>query len=114
MQDSPPLIASTVYAVEATGFEVLTLWRENHQRRTWVQESPGYLIRVGTLADMPVCVHLHWATINGRRLLFWEAVSLVTDGRQIHTWFTDNGVTRTCGAMNFHLALEYIDGLPPL
>lgn len=99
------------YAVEATDFEALCLWREWHERVTWEQESRGVLHTIGHVADMPVCVQLSWNVVAGRRVVFYHASSQVVDHRAVDAWVRAHAMTPRgthADAMNFHIVAHEI------
>ena len=117
-------LARTLFIVEATACEVHCLWCDNardsqHRRfksRTWEQINPGWLVTVGELALVPICVSTTWAKIDGHLVMFWEACSQVVDREQIDFWINDhfintwnNGLPAKTNAMNFHHCLSAID-----
>lgn len=96
--------------VEANTFETMCLWREwTDNGDTWVSTGHGYGPTVGTLADMPVCISLLTATVNGQKILFFEPISQVVDYRMIYAWLKENvpsalrkdGYLNKTDAMNF-------------
>ena len=120
-------LRDTRFVVEATDFEYLCLWerhslesnpdilRTRGRKRHWEQLNPGYLTTAGVLNDLPVCVHLRWAKIDGVLVMFYEAVSRVVDRDMVRQWLKDNcwpewdGRAAKEDAMNFHIALQCID-----
>jgi hypothetical protein len=103
------------FAVEATDYERLCLWREWHdeQRRvTWQEESRGLLVTVGHVGDRPVCVCLCWATIDGRRVVFYHASSQIVDHPTVEAWVRATAMTpggTHTNAMNFHVVAHAIE-----
>lgn len=117
----------TVFVVEADDFAQFYLWR-NHShehlemngradgrfdgpRHKWEQMNPGYLVTIGKIKKMPVCVSVTWNKIDGYLVAFYEAVSRVVDHDMVRDWInkmTQPGVGH-CNAMNFHLCLQEIE-----
>lgn len=102
------MTAEAVYLVEATSFEHLVLWSENHEqlpseRLTWEQCNPGFWETIGQVGERPVCVSIMWDRVGSHVVAFWEATSEVADFRMIGTWLSKRfpGVSST-NAMNFH------------
>lgn len=111
--DAETKLAETAYCVEADDFAHLELWAKHHKATGWVQHPMGYGELVGKLARMPVFLHMHWATLHGRLVMFYEATSQVVDHRMV-----DRYLTRHCpafrdgkrtNALNFHLCLGEIE-----
>ena len=99
--------------VEATGYESLMLWREFHQEQklSWVQNNAGWLECVGKVGDKEVWISPLAHIVNGRKILFVEATSVVVDWDLIEEYLKKNvpsAVTRNEiylnkeNAMNFH------------
>lgn len=101
--------------VEATDFERHMLWADNGGMGTakleWVENLSGLLEVVGHLDDMPVCISLMKATVDGKLLLFWHPTSQVVDHRIIDDWMEKNipqsarrsgGSIHRTDPMNFH------------
>ena len=106
------LLRDTVYCVEATDFEALSLWVEHHEKIEWRQENPGYGITVGQCAKMPVTICLTWNWLNGHLIVFYEATSQVVDHRMVEKWLKENlpvfDQGKQCNAMNFGHCLQAI------
>lgn len=118
------LASVAVFVVEASRFEQQILWEK------WAKQSPtptkplldwqecgrGWLTQVGELDNRPVNLSIFGARLNGRDVLFYEAVSQVVDWAQIEKWFKENcwpkwdsGTRRAhCDAMNFHHCIEVV------
>lgn len=108
-----------VYLVEANSYEKLMLWGEYydsptaeraHCFTTWEQESSGWGITVGFIEDMPVCVSISYAKLNGKRVMFYTDTSTVVDHRMIEKWLRHFTQAPECNAMNFHHCLHHIQG----
>lgn len=92
----------TQYAVEATRFEELCLWRNNSDH--WKQHN-GILETVGFIGEYPVCISLMWATINNEEVVFWYPTSIKVCHNLIEAWFKENMPhVRRSDAMNFRPA----------
>lgn len=100
--------------VEATGFENLCLWQRHRDQRVWKENLSGFLQTVGLVWNMPVCIKLNTAEIDGRKLLFFHPTSQMIDYRLIDDWFKnalprtayrEDGVLNRTDAMNFHTLL---------
>ena len=107
-----------VGVVEATGYEKLALWQEWHvaDKRPWIQGRSGLSEQIGTVAGLPVCLSLLVDTVNGHRILFWEATSRVVDYEMARRWL-DHVLPPTAknrtDAMNFHNAFPRGGTLQP-
>lgn len=110
-----PRFKLTRFVVEANSFETLELWREcKKDGISWEQDCSGLLVNVGELDDRPINMSVTWQTVNGMKMLFWEACSQLVDYKMIDNWFKKNclpmymdspQVAKT-GASNFHHALH--------
>lgn len=96
-----------VAAVEATLFEHQCLWKEYHKTNIWEQNLSGYCPTVAVLDDMPICVSIQNAKINGHRVLFYHATSVVVDHRIIESWIKSkiNHNIRLTDADSFYAVL---------
>jgi hypothetical protein len=106
-------LANVIGAVEANSYEKLMLWDANTRLtppRIWKENNSGLLEVVGRLADMPVCIGLWTAEIDGHKILFYDATSQVVDYRMIDNWletnlpktaFRKDGYVNKTDAMNF-------------
>lgn len=89
------------------------LWHEYHYTRshfTWEENNIGLMEIVGQLADMPVCISLSKARVDGILVLFVEPTSMVVDHRLIDKWYKEtlpptafrkDGYPNKTDAMNF-------------
>lgn len=99
-------VAGVEGVVEATSFERGCLW-ERHQKRGWVSETLGYGVEVGSIGEDPIFISILTARVGGKKILFYEATSLVVDHAQVNLWLhthLPNGTPRT-DAQNFHTIL---------
>lgn len=98
----------TKLVVKATNFEVFSFWQETQDKSKWVQE-PGYSIKLGELAGLPVTMSLAWEIVDGKRVLFWDLISQVSDQEMAINYFKANlpKVERT-DAWNFWARLNSI------
>lgn len=83
------------YVVEATHAERSFLWERwhcNFENISWEDQSLGYLLAIGELAEMPVCISVHKSKILGHWVLFWELTSQVQDYRMARDWLKENVV----------------------
>jgi hypothetical protein len=116
-KDDSDLFKDVVYVIEATSFEYHTLWINYHYRpqpgsnfiKDWEQINPGYLVNIGELDNRPICVNVSFAKLNGKKVIFYDAVSQVVDHVIVDKWiktYTDKIITKSggrahCDAMNF-------------
>jgi hypothetical protein len=109
-------LKDVVGVVEATSYEALCLWREQHKEKSksWESDNGGYLPTVGELDGRPVVISLFVNTVDGHPILFMEPTSQVVDHQMIQKWLMDHlpstaFIQRDDGqhlnmvnAMNFH------------
>lgn len=114
--DIDPRFGLTKFIVEATSYEMHSLWGRYHTKLKWEQDPSGCVYQTGELEEHPVCTSFFWAKINGQLVLFYESQSQVVDHAQVERWIEKhckppkwNGRTSQCDAMNFHHCLHAID-----
>jgi len=112
-----------VGVVECDNYGKHMIWVENHYKAVelghrkldWVDGRLGMMEKVGELADMPVCISLFKATIDGQLILFVDPCSMVVDHRMIDAWykrvlpksaFRADGYVNKTDAMNFNNVLR--------
>lgn len=107
--------------VEANSFEKMCLWREwNDMGKSWVPTVHGYLATVGNVGDMPVCISILTETVEGQKILFWDATSRVVDHQMIEEWLKtivtsalkEDGYLNKTDAMNFHNVFQRLSPSP--
>jgi hypothetical protein len=94
------------FAVEANSYESLCIWEQFNEKCTWVQHTRGAMRQIGELAGRPIWVTLFWNTINGKKVLFYEATSQVVDYEMVENWIRKNALNEhgiRTDAMNFHI-----------
>lgn len=81
-----------VGVVEVTGYESFKLWEEFHKNRgvSWEEQRSGPLITVGKLDKRPVCIAPLVHTVNGKKIMFLEATSVLVDWNMIEKWLRIN------------------------
>lgn len=118
------MLAKTLFLVEATSNETHSIWcnfaSDSNERidkkysLKW-ENYYGWLVQVGELDDMPVCISLMWYKLDGNWVCFWHPTSVVVDYRQILDWLAKNftgtwsGGRATCNSSNFHRCLHALD-----
>jgi len=131
--DIESLFKDVVFMVEATHFEQHMLWLTYFEEaeavgygqpvQTWEQEMAGHTCIIGEFAGMPINLCFYYAKINGRRVCFWECVSMVQHSDMIEKWMEprtkhirwDNGYRPGhTNASNFHHCLGAIRDLNAL
>lgn len=102
------MLASTVLAVEATGYESMSLWerwcepRDSRRIPTWDHISLGAWSRLGEFGGEPVCVSASFARVNGSIVAFWECTSIVSHRPTIDAWIAlKMPKAQRTNAMNF-------------
>lgn len=106
-------LKGVVGVCKATHTERHFLWEKYHYNDrlfTWVSGGGGPAPTIGRVGDMPVCIALSVDTIEGHRILFVDAVSMVVDWRMVDEFlkkhlpqsaFKDDGYINETDAMNF-------------
>lgn len=103
----------TIGFVEATDFERHALWVMNKELDehplTWTQILDGRFVEISEFGGLPVCLSLSADIVGGHKVIFYDAVSLVTHSDIIEGFITkwapklarkDGRVNKT-NAMNF-------------
>jgi hypothetical protein len=114
MRPLTELICATQAAVAATDFEKHMLIAEpDHVHTEWHQLGYGYTVRVGLIGEQPVVLYLSWATVDGRFIVFYNAISRISDKFMIDDWVRSTFVAADTftDAMNFSHAVP-IHNLP--
>lgn len=93
-------LTSTAYAVEATDFEVFSLWNmysKNsevthtiHQKVNFSPELQGYVITVGDIYGNEVAISLSFMTVKDNTIMFYCPISETVSYSMINKWLTDN------------------------
>lgn len=84
----------------------------------WEQDGMGFSAVIGWYGDHPVNVAFFGAKLNGKLVVFYEAVSRVTDSIMLEQWIKDRANPRWdngtrpafTDACNFHHCLEHVMG----
>lgn len=99
--------------VEATNYESLCLWKEYHKEKgyTWVQQTSGSLVTVGEFGDMPVCIAPLVHIVDGKKIMFVEATSIVVHWLIIEEWLKNNvpSAVRDDGYLNKQNAMNFFN-----
>jgi len=107
-------LKSSIFFVEATSTEQYYLWKEYHERVTWVQDYEGFAETIGHINSRPVVVSYKFAEIFGKRICFYEATSTIVDHTMVEAFIKENypikydndSRTAMTDAMNFHNAIH--------
>jgi hypothetical protein len=76
--------------MEVNNSEYQFLWEKYAYKGTvpWVvSREGGYGVHVGDFHDRPTWIAIRTAVVNGKKILFWHATSLLVDHRLIEKWF---------------------------
>jgi hypothetical protein len=77
----PEEFRDIVSVCEATSFEQFLLWQKYHKLLPWEQILTGRMYKAGEIRSgkkrFPITVCLAFAKIRGKRICFYEAVSMV-------------------------------------
>ncbi|AGH31511.1 hypothetical protein LOKG_00075 [Loktanella phage pCB2051-A] len=97
--------------VEANSFERMSLYGDfDKAADDWKDNTSGLGITLGMVAKMPVCISLNSAVVNGHKIIFYSATSVMVDWRMVTDWlkahmpetaFKDERLNKV-DAMNFH------------
>lgn len=81
-----------VFVIEATDFERFALWQmndtstEKYRIKSWESISDGWLCTIGHVDEMPVTVSLTYAKLNGHKVAFYYAASMIVDYNMVREW----------------------------
>lgn len=110
------LLAETVFAVEASGFEKGILWERSHSKMKW-GDSQGWLLTLGMVAGSPVCISVFFHQLDGHTVLFFHDTSQVVDHKLISDWLKKHVAAMQkdphnhCDAQNFHHCVNALQRL---
>jgi hypothetical protein len=120
------LFKDVVFLVECTDNEQFYYWKYFHNepprgypKLSWEEETLGKLIQIGELDKRPVNISIRWAKLNGKRVMFYDAVSQVVDHKMVEEWmkhfgshikWDNNSRWAHCDSSNFHLSINAITG----
>lgn len=114
-EDLKEFMEGVIGIVEANSFEFMCLWREHKELGREFQTSPtGRSVIVGHFNNMPIVLTLWNVKVEGKKILIWEAVSMVVHHDMIREWFKNNlpnsamknGYVNSVDAMNFYNVLR--------
>ena len=88
-------------------------------RVDWKQVNSGFMLTIGHIKKMPVCVEFSFAFINGKKICFYNCSSRVADHTMIKDWLierfqlTNDGYTRWnhTDSSNFHNCVNSLDNI---
>ena len=91
------------------------LWALHHEKNDWKSGNMGYSRQIGKIGDRTIWVSFYLDTINGLRVLFWNATSQLVDYKMIEDYLEkhcnpmehDSTRRAKCDADNFHSCLHY-------
>lgn len=88
--DIRDFIYGVIGAVEATSAEQQNLWAEitenGSKNGVWGGKRNSYLVTVGWIVNMPVCINIRNVTVKGHDILFYHSTSRVVDNNMVKTW----------------------------
>lgn len=97
LKENNPLakfLAEVHIVVEASHFEVQSLWQAFRDRLTWEMEPRKHIIDLGELAGNPLQMLITLATLNGVKVVFYENTSAVVDYQKVSAWFDANTLSK--------------------
>lgn len=82
------LVEGSTAAVEATSCEYMSIWERvtTTSKLTWESDGMGLLCTIGKLGDRPVCVSIRSAVVDGKKIIFYHATSIVVDHDMVRNW----------------------------
>jgi len=107
------LFKDVVFLVEADDFarQVLLERVRTHRPdlKSWQQVMEGRIVTIGYLGKRPICVSLFYAVIDGKRVMFFSACSMLVDHQLVEDWLRAGfkpGLYFSSNAMNFHNCVQ--------
>jgi hypothetical protein len=79
-------LSEVVYLAEASTYAMRSFERDWGDKVTWHTDSHGFVVQIGELGGQPVRLNLVLATIDGRRVAFWDPASEVFDYVMAEAW----------------------------
>ena len=113
-------LSSTVYALEATDFEVFSLWNmysknstvthDLHKKVNFSPDLQGYVNTIGDIYGNEVSISLSFMTVEDKTILFYCPISETVSYAMINKWLTDNCQAykdgKTTDPVNFQRMLD--------
>lgn len=108
-----------VFVVEADDYAQQKLWEDWHKKLSWEPSTRGEMIQIGSILDRPIVITLFVHTLQGHKVLFYNATSQLVDHQMVEEWLEkhcnpkwDNGTRRAhTDANNFHHVINHLDDL---
>lgn len=111
--DTTIKLLATEYIIDATSYEMLSLWQENHDRISWEQVPTGAVVTIAELNDELININCTWAWINDHLVMFFYCCSNLCRLDFIDDYFKRNCPSaKRINAMNFHIARKYCETAP--
>ncbi len=117
--DYSELFKDVFYIILATHNEHFHLWEKlskesvHHYRGfpmiEWKQVYQGQSVTIGKLDNRPIVLSIDYGYLNGKKILFYDAISQVVDLKMVDEWIEkhSNGIPH-CDAANYHNCLNSI------
>lgn len=117
MDEEDYKLKTTIFFIEATSFERLSLWQTYHEKDVgWEEDNMGFWQVVGNLGskNKPVCVSFNFVKIYGKRICFYYVTSRFSDSEMVEKYLENNYPVKwdndsrraMTDAMNFHNAVD--------
>lgn len=105
------LLAESIYTVEATGFEILTLWRENRDdyKLEWKQFDFGKSRKLW--GEVLMTISFTPVRIGGHLVVFWEVTSQLADFEAVAKYIEKHSNGSKTDPMNFSHVIHKIQEL---
>lgn len=107
------------FFVEANSYEMFKLWQENKNEYDvpcqWDEHHLGHAFTIGSIANRPINLEFHFASLDGILVCFYCGISELVDYKMIEDFITfcwpikyDGGSRRAMtDAQNFHHCIQY-------
>jgi hypothetical protein len=91
-------LSEVVYLAEASPYEMQALHSHWSLTETWDTDPQGFVAQIGELGPHAVRLNVVLATINGRRVAFWDPASQVFDYVMAEAWLKEQCTSPEVGA----------------
>jgi hypothetical protein len=113
-------LKTAFFVVQATSFELFSLWREWHEHIPMEQDGRCFVYGIGQINKRPVCVEVSRYKIWDKWVLFYSSTSQLVDWEMIENWVEEKILTYTpkwdnstrcshTNAMNFHHCVHALE-----
>lgn len=123
-EDHSKFFNDVAFVIEATENEQYFLWGAYYSHpglhgvkvNKWEEITLGHGLTIGELDNRPICVHIRYAKLNDKKVMFYCGMSQLVDYALIDKWLdkhskhikTKDGRWAHCDAINFGHCLNEV------